>query len=104
MATQPSPNIPAQPRVELVLDSISDYAIYTMDHEGFITSWNAGAERINGYTAAEIIGRHFSLFFTADDVKEQLPARILRAGHATGRHEAEGWRIRKDGSRFWCNA
>jgi len=93
-----------QRRFELLLDAISDYAIYMLDPEGFITSWNAGAEKIKGYRADEIIGQHFSCFFTPEDQASRLPERILEAGRKTGRHEAEGWRVRKDGSRFWCDA
>jgi PAS domain S-box-containing protein len=91
-------------RFDLLVDALSDYAIYMLDSEGFITTWNAGAERIKGYRPAEIIGQHFSRFFTAEDQAAGLPEKILAAARAAGRHEAEGWRVRKDGSRFWANA
>ncbi len=91
-------------RFELLVDAVSDYAIYMLDPDGFITTWNVGAERIKGYRPAEIIGQHFSRFFTADDQADGLPDNILRRARDTGRHEAEGWRVRKDGSRFWANA
>ena len=91
-------------RIELLLDAVSDYAIYMLDPNGFITSWNAGAEKIKGYRSIEILGQHFSRFFTAEDRAIRLPEKILEIARTTGRHEAEGWRVRKDGSRLWCNA
>src|SRR5580704_7611905 len=75
-----------------------------LDPDGFITTWNVGAERIKGYRASEIIGQHFSRFFTAEDQAVRLPEQILADVRVSGRHEAEGWRVRKDGSRFWANA
>jgi PAS domain S-box-containing protein len=90
--------------LELLIDAIADYAICTLDPEGFIVSWNAGAERIKGYTAVEIIGQHFSRFFTAEDQANKLPEKMMDAARVDGRHEAEGWRVKKDGSRFWANA
>ena len=100
---------PAQPaadshRLELLIESISDYAIYMLDLNGFITSWNTGAQKIKGYQAHEIIGQHFSRFFTPEDRAAGLPTKILQSGLKDGRHEAEGWRVRKDGTRFWSNA
>jgi PAS domain S-box-containing protein len=91
-------------RFELLVDAIADYAIYMIDPEGFVVTWNAGAERIKGYKAVEIVGQHFSRFFTAEDQAKKLPAKILEAARVDGRHEAEGWRVKKDGSRFWANA
>ena len=91
-------------RVELLLDALADYAIYMLDPEGFVTTWNAGAERIKGYQTIEIVGQHFSRFFTPEDRVNGLPERILEAARTHGRHEAEGWRVRKDGTRFWANA
>jgi PAS domain S-box-containing protein len=90
--------------LELLLDSLDDYAIFMLDPEGFVASWNAGAERIKGYKPAEILGQHFSRFFTPEDRASGLPEKILKDARATGRHEAEGWRVRKDGCRFWANA
>jgi PAS domain S-box-containing protein len=91
-------------RLDLLIDALVDYAIYMLDADGYITSWNTGAERIKGYGSGEILGQHFSRFFSADDRAADLPERILGAARASGRHEEEGWRIRKGGSRFWCNA
>src|SRR5579871_6231644 len=91
-------------RLELLLDAIADYAIYMLDPEGFVTSWNAGAERVKGYQAIEIVGQHFSRFFTPEDRASGLPERILEQARVHGRHEAEGWRVRKDGTRFCANA
>src|SRR5215469_2558285 len=95
-------DLPASDRLELLVDSVTDCAIYLLDRDGVIRTWNAGAERIKGYRAAEIIGQHFSMFFTAEDKAADVPGQILvRAGRA-GRAEQEGWRIRKDGGRFWA--
>jgi PAS domain S-box-containing protein len=91
-------------KLELLLDAVSDYAIYMVDTEGFVASWNAGAEQIKGYTPTEIIGQHFSRFFTREDQEKGVPETILEAARRTGRHESEGWRVRKGGGRFWCNA
>jgi PAS domain S-box-containing protein len=91
-------------RVELLVDAVADYAIYMLGPDGFVTTWNAGAERIQGYQDTEIIGQHFSRFFTLEDRARGLPERILEAARSSGRHEAEGWRVRKDGTRFWANA
>jgi len=91
-------------RLDLFIDAVTDYAIYTLDPDGFITSWNAGAEKIKGYTASEILGQHFSRFFSTEDQANGFPEKTLAVAKATGRHEAEGWRVRKDGARFWSNA
>jgi PAS domain S-box-containing protein len=91
-------------RFELLLDAISDYAIYMLDPHGLVTTWNAGADRIKGYSASEIIGQHFSCFFTAEDRAAGVPDALLATARDEGRHEAEGWRVRKDGTRFWCNS
>ena len=90
-------------RFDLLVEAISDYAIYMLDRDGLIVSWNSGAEKIKGYRAREIIGQHFSRFFTPEDRAQSLPEKILYAARVTGRHEAEGWRVRKDGTRFWSN-
>ena len=87
----------------LLVDTVRDYAIFALDPDGFILSWNAGAERIKGYKPEEIIGRHFSIFYPRTLVAEGFPAFELRMAANTGRFEDEGWRIRKDGSRFWAN-
>src|SRR5437660_1796798 len=87
----------------LLIEGVRDYAIFLLDPDGRISTWNAGAERIKGYAAAEVIGRHFSLFYPPEAVEQGWPAHELRAARAEGRFEDEGWRVRKDGSRFWAN-
>src|SRR5262245_58959603 len=82
---------------------VTDYALYMLSPIGVVSSWNAGAERIKGYTADEIIGQNFSQFYTPEDRKAGLPNRTLAIAAATGRFEAEAWRMRKDGSLFWAN-
>jgi PAS domain S-box-containing protein len=104
MAARNAQDFTGQHRLELLLNAISDYAIYMLDGDGFITSWNAGAQSITGYRPIEILGQHFSRFFTPEDQAAQVPERVLQTARTTGRHEAEGWCARKDGSRFWCNA
>jgi PAS domain S-box-containing protein len=89
--------------LELLIEGIHDYAIYMLNPSGNISSWNSGAERIKGYRAAEVIGRHFSLFYTDEDRATDLPRRALRRAETEGKFEAEGWRVRKDGSRFWAS-
>ena len=91
-------------RFELLIDTIADYAICMLDAEGFVTTWSKGAENIKGYNADEIMGQHFSRFFTTEDQKNRVPENLLAIARREGRYEAEGWRVRKDGSRFWCNA
>ncbi len=93
----------SEKRFELLVTSISDYAIYLLDPNGQIVSWNAGAQRFKGYTQAEILGKHFSCFFTEEDLADKLPWKILEQAAQLGRFEAEGWRVRKDGTRFWAN-
>ncbi len=87
----------------LLVESCTDYAIFMLDPEGYVVSWNAGAERIKGYRAEEIIGKHFSCFYPLEDAEAGKPAQALRMAAATGRHEDDGWRVRKNGSRFWAN-
>ncbi len=82
---------------------MQDYAIYSMDPNGIITSWNVGARRIKGYTADEIIGQNFSRFYTPEDLKRGLPAKVLQTAREEGHYEGEGWRVRKDGSTFWSS-
>jgi PAS domain S-box-containing protein len=89
-------------RYRLLVESITDYAIYMLSPTGMVTSWNAGAQRFKGYQANEIIGRHFSEFYTEEDRKTGLPERALQTAAAEGKFESEGWRVRKDGSRFWA--
>ena len=97
-------SISEQQRFQLLINSITDYAIYMLDPAGRVATWNPGAERFKGYVADEIIGQSFSLFFTPEDREAGLPQRALRAAASEGRFEAEGWRVRKDGTRFWANA
>ena len=87
----------------LLVNSVEDYAIFALDPEGYILSWNAGAQRIKGYTAEEAIGKHFSIFYPRELVAEGFPEFELRTAANKGRFEDEGWRIRKDGTRFWAN-
>ncbi len=94
----------ANRRFELLVQSVTDYAIYMLDPVGHVVTWNAGAERFKGYSADEIIGEHFSRFFTPEDAAAGLPALALETAAREGRFEAEGWRLRKDGSRFWVHA
>ena len=86
-----------------LVSGVRAYAIFLLDPEGNVATWNAGAERIKGYKAAEIIGQHFSRFYPVEAVEAGLPAHELEVASATGRFEDEGWRVRKDGSRFWAN-
>jgi PAS domain S-box-containing protein len=86
----------------LLVRGVTDYALYMLDPNGIVTSWNAGARRIKGYTADEIIGQHFSRFYTEQDRAAGVPARALHTAEQEGRFEAENWRVRKDGSLFWA--
>ncbi|GAB3548620.1 PAS domain-containing sensor histidine kinase [Noviherbaspirillum agri] len=90
-------------RFQLLVSSVSDYAIYMLNPEGFVSSWNAGAQRFKGYLAHEIIGRHFSAFYTEEDRLAGIPAKALQTALDEGKFEAEGWRVRKDGTRFWAS-
>jgi PAS domain S-box-containing protein len=87
----------------LLVHDVRDYAIFMLDPGGHIVSWNVGAERIKGYREEEILGRHFSVFYPPEDIEHGKPARELRDAVADGRLEDEGWRLRKDGTRFWAN-
>ncbi len=93
----------AHDRFELLVQSVTDYAIYMLDREGIVTSWNPGARRFKGYEADEIIGQHFSRFYTPEDLERNIPTLALETAERDGRFEAEGWRVRKDGTRFWAN-
>ncbi len=90
-------------RFRLLVDSVVDYAIFMLDVDGYVTSWNPGAQRIKGYAADEIIGQHFSRFYTEEDRRNGVPQSVLARATRTGKFEGEGWRVRKDGSRFWAN-
>jgi PAS domain S-box-containing protein len=87
----------------LMVEAVLDYAIYMIDPEGHIMSWNAGAQRMKGYSGSEIIGRHYSVFFTQEAIRAGKPAWELEQARAHGRFEDEGWRLRKSGSQFWAN-
>ncbi len=93
----------SEERFRLLVQSVTDYAIYMLDPQGRVSSWNAGAERFKGYSANEILGEHFSRFYTEEDKQADLPRIVLETAEREGRFEAEGWRVRKDGSRFWAN-
>ena len=90
-------------RFRLLVESVTDYAIYMLDPEGHIINWNPGAVRAKGYSREEVVGRHFSLFYTPEDQAAEIPRKALRSALETGKFEAEGWRVRKDGSRFWAS-
>ncbi|HEY0572158.1 MAG TPA: PAS domain S-box protein, partial [Enterovirga sp.] len=90
-------------RYRLLVSSVTDYAIYMLDPKGRITSWNPGARRFKGYTEEEILGEHFSRFYTDEDRQSGLPARALATAAGEGRFEQEGWRVRKDGTRMWAH-
>ena len=87
-----------------LVDAVKDHAIYLLDKDGYITTWNTGAERLKRYSSEEIIGKHFSRFFTREDAARGKPAQLMITAAARGYVEEEGWRVRKDGSRFWANA
>lgn len=93
----------SEERFELLVTSVMDYAIFMLDTNGVISSWNVGAQRINGYDADEIVGRHFSIFYPPDDIAAGKPERELVIAEREGKYEEEGWRLRKDGSRFWAS-
>ena len=93
----------SEERFRLLVSEVTDYAILMLDPEGRIASWNAGAARIKGYRSEEIIGQHFSLFYTREDVESGKPAHSLKVAEEQGRFEDESWRVRKDGSRFWAS-
>ncbi len=90
-------------RFELLVQSVTDYAIYMLDIDGHVTSWNAGARRFKGYEAEEIIGHHFSRFYTPEERAQEIPRVALETAQREGRFETEGWRVRKDGTRFWAS-
>lgn len=93
----------SETRYRLLIDGVQDYAIYLLDPAGRVASWNAGAERMTGYQASDILGKHFACFFTTQDLALGKPGLELNIARGSGRYEEEGWRVRKDGSRFWAN-
>jgi PAS domain S-box-containing protein len=93
----------AESRFQHLVEAVVDYALFMLDRNGIISNWNTGAERIKGYLASEIVGRHFECFYTDEDRAAGVPARALATAAKDGKFEAEGWRVRKDGSRFWAS-
>ncbi|HEV8712380.1 MAG TPA: PAS domain S-box protein, partial [Candidatus Binatia bacterium] len=93
----------SEERFRLLVEGVKDYALFMLDPDGYVVSWNRGAERLKGYTADEIVGKHFSQFYAEEDMRKGLPEKGLRIARSAGRYEAEGWRVRKDGSKFWAN-
>jgi PAS domain S-box-containing protein len=93
----------AERRFRILVQGVTDYAIFMLDPEGKVANWNAGAERIKGYSPDEIVGEHFSRFYTREDFDAGVPKRAIETARKTGRYEAEGWRVRKDGTRFWAS-
>jgi PAS domain S-box-containing protein len=90
-------------RFQLLVNGVKDYAIYMLDPQGVVSSWNSGAQRFKGYKAVEIIGHHFSRFYTEEDRQAGVPQQALATAVAEGKYETEGWRVRRDGSRFWAS-
>jgi PAS domain S-box-containing protein len=94
---------PTDAQFRLLVESVTDYAIFLLDTTGRVMSWNPGAERAKGYAASEILGRHFSVFYPAEDREARIPEQLLQRAAREGRVSAQGWRVRKDGSRFWAD-
>src|SRR4051794_38796794 len=93
----------SEEQFRMLVSGVRDYAIYLLAPAGHVVSWNAGAERIKGYRAEEVVGRHFSLFYTPEDLANGKTKRELEVAAREGKYEEEGWRLRKDGSRFWAS-
>ncbi len=93
----------SEQKFQMLVQSVTDYALYMLDPDGYVSNWNSGAERIKGYRAEEIVGRHFSEFYTEEDRRDGEPEKFLAAARFEGRAEREGWRVRKDGTRFLAN-
>src|SRR5258708_15456597 len=103
LARQLASSDPTDAQFRLLVESVTDYAIYLLDASGRVMSWNAGAERIRGYAAAEILGRHFALFYSPEDRAAGQPEQMLEGAARDGRVTGQGWRLRQDGSRFWAD-
>ena len=103
LAASETSRVESERRFRLLVQSVRDYAIYMLDPSGHVVNWNPGAERLKGYAREEIIGQHFSRFYTDDDRNAGIPRTALATARETGKFEAEGWRVRKDGSRFWAS-
>lgn len=99
----PQPLLEPERHFRILVQGVVDYAIFMLDPHGKVRSWNRGAQRIKGYSPDEIIGKHFSIFYTPEDRKAGLPEKVLETARREGKYEGEGWRVRKDGSRFWAN-
>jgi PAS domain S-box-containing protein len=97
------PSLTDDSRYRLLVDAVTDYAIFMLDPAGIVTSWNPGAQRFHGYRASEIVGKHFSTLYTSEDQKAGMPERVLQIVALEGRFETEGWRVRKDNTRFWAH-
>jgi PAS domain S-box-containing protein len=93
----------SEERFRILVEGVKDYAIFMLDPDGYVSSWNAGAERIKGYRSSDILGKHFSTFYTPEDNARSWPERELEIARKEGRFQDEGWRVRQDGSRFWAN-
>src|SRR5215813_10377732 len=104
MNKQVSSPVDVDKRFQMLVEAVTDYAIYMIDAGGRVSSWNPGAERIKGYRSEDVLGRHFSMFFTAEEREAGRPALALATAARAGRFEQEGWRLRKDGTRFWALA
>jgi PAS domain S-box-containing protein len=96
-------DVPIAERYRLLIDAVADYAIFMLDPSGRVATWNSGAQKIKGYSPDEIVGRHFSIFYTPEDLAAGKPDRELAVATVQGRIEDEGWRVRRDGSQFWAN-
>jgi PAS domain S-box-containing protein len=103
MSLREATNTPLNERFDLLVQSVTDYAIYLLDCDGYITSWNSGAQNLKGYSSEEIVGRHFSTFYSQEQIEAGIPDRNLRIALQEGHFTDEGWRVRKDGSRFWAS-
>jgi PAS domain S-box-containing protein len=103
MRAETRPENSLEQRLQLLIEAVTDYGIFMLDPEGHIASWNTGAQKLKGYTRQEILGQHFSIFYPPDAVASGWPQEELRLARLRGRFEDEGWRLRKDGTRFWAN-
>src|SRR5438445_211071 len=99
----PAPPVPPPDVYRLLVNSVRDYAIFALDPTGRVMTWNPGAEALKGYRTAEVLGRQFARFYPGEEEEGGKPQHELRVAADYGRYEDEGWRIRKDGSRFWAN-
>lgn len=101
--TNPSGFSSIENSYRLIVEAVKDYAIFMLDREGRVATWNAGAQRIKGYDRSDVVGKHFSLFYKQEDIARNHPQNELSVAIAEGRYEEEGWRVRKDGTQFWAN-